>query len=80
VRRLDQVVVAADRQRLGVGERLLETRSELVHAHGRESLHGGRDRDVQDMRAGKSRFKRPAGAREGRLLLFHAAKGGRGLE
>src|SRR5690606_16637542 len=41
VRRLDQVVVAADGQRLGVRERLLEARGELVHAHGEVFLPAG---------------------------------------
>ena len=34
VRRLDELVVAADGQRLGVGQGLLESAGELVHAHG----------------------------------------------
>src|SRR3546814_9612793 len=35
VRGFDQVVVAAHGQRLRVGQRLLETRGEFVHAHGK---------------------------------------------
>ena len=31
VRRLDELVVAADGQRLGIGQRLLESAGELVH-------------------------------------------------
>ena len=37
VRRFDDVVIAADRQRLRVGEGLLEPRGEFVHAHGGDS-------------------------------------------
>ena len=33
VRRLEHVVVAPDRQRLGIGQRLLKTRSQFVHSH-----------------------------------------------
>ncbi len=40
MRRFDQVVVAADGQRLRVGEGLLEARGEFVHAH-REYLWKG---------------------------------------
>ena len=34
VRRLDELIVAADAQRLRVGQRLLEAAREFVHAHG----------------------------------------------
>jgi hypothetical protein len=42
--RFDDIVVAADRQLLGVGDGLLEPRGEFVHAHGRDSTKkmGGR--------------------------------------
>ena len=34
VQRLDELVVAADGERLGVGQRLLEFAGQFVHAHG----------------------------------------------
>ncbi|MNV54687.1 hypothetical protein D3C71_1468930 [compost metagenome] len=37
--RFDDVVVAAHGQRLGVSQRLLETRGELVHPHGEFLFH-----------------------------------------
>ena len=42
VRGLEELVVAAERQRLGVGQRLLKAAGELVHAHGDSALQVGR--------------------------------------
>ena len=39
--RFDDVVIATDGQRLGVGDGLLETRGEFVHAHGLDSARKG---------------------------------------
>ena len=41
VDRLDELVVAADRQRLRVGQRLLELAGQFVHAHDGFSRLGG---------------------------------------
>jgi len=38
VGRLDELVIAPESQRLGIGQRLLETAGEFVHAHGERAL------------------------------------------
>src|SRR3546814_11276888 len=60
-RGFDQVVVAANGQRLRVGQRLLETRGEFVHAHGkvlgiRMAGVAGNTPEMR-MHAGVSRFR-----------------------
>jgi hypothetical protein len=41
VDRLDELVVAADGERLAIGNRLLEVRGQLVHAHEKALLESG---------------------------------------
>jgi hypothetical protein len=65
VRRLDQVVVAADGERLRVAERLLEPRGELVHAHGNDFRWAVRS--AAD--AGKMRPARPNSTAAGSIQI-----------
>jgi GNAT superfamily N-acetyltransferase len=59
MRGFDDIVVAADGQRLGVGQRLLETRGEFVHTHGRDSGSEMRpNRDASDVRAARAVSRR----------------------
>ena len=53
VRRLDEIVVAPDRQRLRVAQGLLEARSELVHPHGGtpRNVGAGGAGNVRNMRS-----------------------------
>src|SRR5690606_8907950 len=55
----DQVVVAANRQRLGLAQRLLEAGCQLVHAHGRSSgtFRGRPGRQYPENAGGKRRCK-----------------------